>query len=173
MKYSAIALIGTTSAQQRILMELPSFTGESYGNYNVVQNMLDTSTTFFKADGAGEVTYAQCDDDTGAFTLDTDNTTNSPNPVTKGSKLSFELEGILGDSIHVDHLTIHVDWNGSSLYDEDHQVAADFDSVFQYGLDWDVPGYAPNGKYDVTIKGWEASSGDNKTNLCLSASFSF
>ena len=88
MKFTAAtALIGAASAQKRNMMELPVFSGESFANHNVVQSMLDSTTTLFAADGAGVVSYSQCDDDTGSFTLDTDSTTNAPDPITKGCQL--------------------------------------------------------------------------------------
>jgi len=159
MKFTAAcALVGAASAQQKNMMDLPVFTGESFANHNIVQSMLDATSTLIATDGAsGVVSYSQCDDDIGSFTLDTDSTTNTPNPIPKGCDLSFHLEGILSDKIHMDNMHIHVDWNGTPLYDEDHAVGADFEDVFTQDLGWKVPGFAPNGEYVVTIKGTDSS----------------
>ena len=72
---------------------------------------------------------------------------------------------------------MHVDWNGSPLYDEDHKDEKDFDSQYSYDLGWDVPSFAPNGKYNVTLTGTGAcddcpSDGDCKV-LCINAQFEF
>ena len=48
--------------------------------------MLDT-TTLMVIGGTGEVTYGQCDDDAGVFSLDTDQTKNTPTVITKGTNL--------------------------------------------------------------------------------------
>ena len=63
---------------------------------------------------------------------------------------------------------VHVDWNGAPLYDEDDKVGKTFDSDLSQDLGWDVPAFAPNGKYRVKITGLDT---DNKTNMCGTADF--
>lgn len=49
--------------------------------------------------GKGDVTYTQCDDDLGTFTLDDSATKNTPDPVTVPCpNLQFHLAGILSDT---------------------------------------------------------------------------
>ena len=121
----------------------------------------------------GAVTYLQCDDDAGAFTLDTKQTTNSPNPVVKGSKVSLMLRGIVSEGVDIDNIHVHVDWNGSTLYDEDIAMTNHYDSTFQYDVSWDVPSYAPSGAYAVTMKGHgKTDEVSDVTVMCVGANFS-
>ena len=46
---------------------------------------------FLGGPGKGEVTYSQCDDDAGVFTLDDSATTNSPEPVVVPCNETFHL----------------------------------------------------------------------------------
>merc|ERR1712127_472185 len=122
---------------------------QNYLSKDLVKNMI--TTLRIKAHGltdSGKVTYSECSDDTGSFQLDTSSTSNSPDPITKGTDLTFNLAGILSDDIHVDNVHVHVDWNGSTLYDEDHkQDEKDFSDNFNMQLLWNVP----DGKYAVQI----------------------
>ena len=116
----------------------------------------------------GSVTLSQCNDDTGAFVLDTSSTTITPNPIVKGSDLAFGLEGVVTSSIEVENVHVHVDWNGSPLYDEDHPGKTPFDSTFEYKLVWNVPSFAPAGHYDFKLV---ATDSDGKSNACVAAVF--
>ena len=92
MNYIRLALLfGTTRAQDMFLQPLE----EPETNVD---------------DGSGTVTFSQCDDDFGDFTLDKSHTKVIPNPVTKGERLNFIIEGILNDPIHVDDVIVHVMW---------------------------------------------------------------
>ena len=119
--------------------------------------------------GTGVVTYGQCSDDAGIFHLDKDNTSNTPNPVTKGSEVSLNLAGIVDDEMEITNVHIHVDWNGSTLYDEDHKQDNDYTSSYKYSLSWAVPSYAPSGKYAITVTGTGASSAGTGKEMCITA----
>ena len=169
MKYATVlALVSTAQADKRELMELPVFSGESFAQTNIIKSMLET-TTLIAVGGVGEVTYGQCDDDMGVFTLDTDSTSNTPSVITKGSDLAFHLAGIVSDPVTIENIHVHVDWNSTPLYDEDHKKELKFDSELTTDLGWNVPAFAPGGTYAVKITGIDA---DNKTNMCVTADFS-
>ena len=101
----------------------------------------------------GNVSFNQCDDDMGAFTFDADNTKVTPDPVKKGDTIKFHLAGIVSDPIEVTNVHVHVDWNGSSLWDEDHKQDNKYDSQYSYDLQWAVPSFAPSGQYDIHLTG--------------------
>lgn len=169
MKYATVlALVSTAQADKRELMELPVFSGESFAQTNIIKSMLE-STTLVAVGGVGEVTYGQCDDDMGVFTLDTDSTSNTPSVITKGSDLAFHLAGIVSDPVTIENIHVHVDWNSTPLYDEDHKNELKVDSELSTDLGWNVPAFAPGGTYAVKITGIDA---DNKTNMCVTADFS-
>ena len=118
----------------------------------------------------GDVTYAQCDDDMGMFTFDDASTYNDPNPVAKGSNLNLNLAGIFGDQGTLTNIHIHVDWNGTPLYDEDHNQSTDVADEFKTTIGWNVPSFAPSGDYDVTLTGTGDMSGEKGSKiLCINA----
>ena len=168
-KLTTALLVSSVAANDITMGQIPL---QNYLSKDLVKNMI--TTLRIKAHGltdSGKVTYSECSDDTGSFQLDTSSTSNSPDPITKGTDLTFNLAGILSDDIHVDNVHVHVDWNGSPLYDEDHPQSTDFSDNVDMNLAWNVPAYAPDGKYAVQIVGTNASS--NKSNLCVKADFTF
>ena len=127
-KLSVLAAIGCTSAHKIDLFNPANLA--NLGQHQLVKQMLDSTSLIAVTDVAdtGKVTFSQCDDDMGVFTIDTDATKATPDPVTKGASVTLDLEGIVSDSIEVKNVHIHVDWNGSTLYDEDHAQDNKYDS---------------------------------------------
>merc|ERR1711998_481868 len=115
--------------------------------------------------GLGDVTYSQCPDDLNEFTLDTDNTTNVPAPAVKGSNVALKLAGIVSAQMEVTNVHVHVDWNGATLYDEDHAQDNMYTSSYNYSLSWAIPSYAPSGAYDIHLTG----TGPQGKELCIEA----
>ena len=122
------------------------------------------------APGATPATLQQCPDDFNAFQVDLAATTINPNPLVKGQSVYFDIKGIVTEPITVKNIHIHVDWNSSPLYDEDHDVEKTYDADYDYTLDWAVPGFAPDGHYDVSFVGTDP---DGKVNVCIKAQFDF
>ena len=118
-----------------------------------------------------KVEWSQCDDDKGVFTLDTDNTSAIPDPLQKGKDVGLNLAGVLSDDIDLSNVHIHVDWNGTPLYDEDHKGDQHFSDSLTYNLKWSVPSYAPNGDYSVILTGVD-KDGSSK-DFCVNAKFTF
>ena len=148
-------------------LQIDLFNPANYSQHNLIKNLLESRNN--NVEGTGDVTYSQCNDDFGVFTLDRANTRNVPNPVAKGKNVSFNLAGIVSDAITVTNLHIHVDWNGATLYDEDHAQNNTYDSSYNYSLGWFVPSFAPSGHYAVTISATGSNEGDNGTVLCVNA----
>ena len=168
-KLATALLVSSVAANDITVGQIPL---QNYLSKDLVKNMI--STLRIKANGLGDSgkgTYSQCDDQTKSFQLDASSTSNTPDPITKGVDLKFTLAGILSDDIHVDNVHVHVDWNGSPLYDEDHPQKTDFSDNVDMNLAWNVPAYAPDGAYAVQIVGSNKSTG--KTNMCVHADFTF
>ena len=168
-KFAALAALGCVSANQNS-MTIDLFNPGNFANmgqHSLVKQMLDTTSLIQISDNdLGKVTYAQCDDDTGVFTFDADNTNNSPDPAVKGSDVTLNLAGIVSDTMEVKNVHIHVDWNGSSLYDEDNKQDNTYDSDYSYSLTWNIPAYAPSGAYHIILTG---KDGDDKSLMCITA----
>ena len=172
-KLATALLVSSVAGSDITIGQIPL---QNYLSKDLVKNMI--STLRIKANGLGEsgkVTYSQCDDDTASFLLDTASTFNSPDRITKGVDLNFNLAGILTSDIHVNNVHVHVDWNGSSLYsifptfDEDHKQSTAFSDNFDMTLGWSIPSYAPDGAYAVQIVGYDDNS--KKTNFCIKGDF--
>ena len=176
MKYTALAALGFVSASQPHKIDI--FNPVNFLTYKSGQTMVkqmlsqvSASTKISITDlKLGEVNFSQCDDDKGAFILDTDATNAKPDPITKGQDVSLDVHGIVSDTIQVKNVHIHVDWNGSTLYDEDNAQDNTYDSDLEYALTWNVPSYAPSGAYDVFVKAYD----DDKSSVlyCVEAQFS-
>ena len=51
------------------------------------------------------------------FKIDLDKTSNTPDPVTKGTEISFNLAGQLRDVVNVTSINVHVDYLTTVYYD--------------------------------------------------------
>ena len=174
MKFATLcALFACASAHQ-----IDPFNMKNFMKADLMPQLIkstgETATKLMKGEqtvqGGSKVVWAQCEDDKNVFTKD-DTTAAIPDPLNKGSDVQLNLVGTLSDSITLSNVHIHVDWNGVPLYDEDHKHTDTYEDVFQYKLTWNVPGYAPNGKYVATLTGIDAD-GSSK-DFCVSASFEF
>ena len=141
-------------------------------SHHFVKSMLTTAnqSLFSASNNIGDVTYQQCDDDVGQFTFDDSNTYNDPSPVNKGSDLNLNLAGVFGDSGTLSNIHIHVDWNGTPLYDEDHNQSTPIGDEFKTTIGWNVPSFAPSGDYDVFLYGYgDMSSQTGAKVFCINA----
>ena len=150
-------------------ISIPLFNAANFSKNGLVQKLMESKVANFK--GTGDVTYAQCADDAGVFTFDGDNTSNVPAPAVKGSDVTLNLAGIVSDAIEVTNVHIHVDWNGSTLYDEDHAQDNTYDSSYNYSLKWAIPSYAPSGAYALKVLGTGNSAAGAGSVYCISANF--
>ena len=168
---AALAALGTASAN----LTIDLFTAKNFAKMptdGLVKSFLQSGNQFLfsASNGLGDVTYEQCDDDVGQFTFDGDNTYNDPAPVVKGSDVSLNLAGIFGDQGTMTNIHIHVDWNGTPLYDEDHNQSTPIVDDFKTSISWNVPSFAPSGDYDVFLYGYGDLSGQSNAKImCINA----
>ena len=171
-KLTYTALLASSAMATHSEIRINAMAPENYLNKNLMSSLLKTPFLTQKND-VGVVTFTQCDDDAGAFTLDTKATTEQPNPVTKGQDVKLMLRGAVSENMEVNDLHVHVDWNGSTLYDEDITGVHDYTSSYSFDVSWNVPSYAPSGDYFVTLTGTGKTDElpDGKV-LCVNAKFS-
>ena len=55
--------------------------------------------------------------------------------------------------MELSNVHVKVDWNSSSLWDEDHLMEYKDSSAYRYTISWDIPSFAPSGHYDITLTG--------------------
>ena len=166
--YSALL---ASSASAHAEHKINPFAVENFMTKNLLPSLIKTATMETPND-VGVVTFSQCDDDAGAFTLDTKATTEQPNPVTKGQDVKLMLRGIVSEFMEVEDLHVHVDWNGSTLYDEDIQGVHDYTTSYSFDVSWNVPSYAPSGAYHVVLTGkGKTDEVSDATVMCVDAKF--
>ena len=76
----------------------------------------------------GTVVYKQCPDDLKVFKLDYDKTTNTPDPVTKGTDISFNLAGSLDKCLNLTSVNTHVDYLTTVYYDNTTQLSDSYNA---------------------------------------------
>ena len=167
MRFATVALVGVAAAHTIDI---------NWTHFAKVDNLvgkLIKSVTDKKVGDPGMPTFGTCDDDSGDFTLDAGQTQVTPAPpLVKNEDIQFQLVGGFANPHTVKNLHIHVDWNGSSLYDEDKADGTTYYGDYKFDqLKWSIPSYAPDGDYKVTMIGTEGD--DKKKVLCISAAFSF
>mmetsp|Transcript_10959 Transcript_10959/g.18327 ORF Transcript_10959/g.18327 Transcript_10959/m.18327 type:complete len:176 (-) Transcript_10959:151-678(-) len=166
----ALSAVGVSASQTDSLKINPLHPLNYLKSGSLLQKLVQNLS--LKVNDAGDVTYSQCDDDAGAFILDSSSTSNSPDPIVKDSDLSLNLVGIVSDTIEVTNFHVHVDWNDSTLYDEDHPQDNTYDSTYEYSVKWNVPSYAPSGHYKVALTGTgNSGSVQGGKVLCVQADF--
>ena len=124
MKFTALAALGCVSASShQVDMFNPlNFMTFQHGQGFVQQMISQVSNTKISISDLkdGEITFSQCDSQGDSFILDTDRTSADPNPIQKGTSVSLDLHGIVSDALDTKNVHVHVDWNGSTLYDQDY-----------------------------------------------------
>ena len=168
---ATLLALGSTSALNIDLFTVKNFMSMKPEGF--VKSMLSTANQSLFAvtpNKIGDVVYSQCDDDMGVFTFDDASTYNDPSPVVKGSDLNLNLAGIFSDQGTLSNIHIHVDWNGTPLYDEDHNQSTAIGDEFKTTIGWNVPSFAPSGDYDVTLIGTGDISGQTQAKImCIRA----
>ena len=117
----------------------------------------------------GTFTYRQCTDDLKLFKLDLDKTSNTPDPVSKGTEISFNLAGSLKEDVNVTKINIHVDYLTTVYSDNTTQVDKSFNasSALNFLEKWQLPSDAPPGDYTITFTYTGSSKGEPGSVLCV------
>merc|ERR1712166_318584 len=116
----------------------------------------------------GTVIYKQCIDDVKVFILNTDNTTNTPDPVTKGTDISFNLAGTLDDIVNVTQVNIHVDYLTTVYYDNTTNLSFNYNTTsVNIPQTWTLPSDAPPGTYDITFTFIGSAKGKAGKVICV------
>ena len=115
MKFAAAALLALgVAADDRINV----FNSSNKLYKNLMKSLVDDAVHKKASLGAtGVVTWKQCADQSGVFMFDKSSTNTVPNPVTKGKDVKLNLAGTVSSTMSVNNIHVHVNWNGSSLYD--------------------------------------------------------
>ena len=144
------------------------FNPSNFVKAGIVNQLLTAPTA---TNDIGVVTFSTCSDKEGKFTFDEASSSYNPNPMIKGKNVNFDLQGIVSSPMDVSKIHLHVNWNGTPLYDQDYKEGVHFDSSLDIKLSWYVPTYAPNGKYDLTLVGYDSDG--VTSDMCVGASFQF
>ena len=168
MKYTSALLLAIGAVKAKLDHKINIDFNNFFDSKNLVQSLIQSAQQV--TDSPGHVTFGQCDDEAKVFNLDLSSTNTTPNPITKGDNIVFNLIGVVNSQMTLKNVHIHVEWNSSPLYDEDNPGTNVYDSDVEYNLGWNVPSFAPNGHYDVTVTGTgSASSVSDGMVMCIKA----
>lgn len=101
-----------------------------------------------------KISYEQCKDDLGIFTLNAEKTVMTPSPPVKGAILEFKIVGAISEDIQIEKVITHVDWEDKPLYDEETTGDDSFSDNVEVTSRFKVPVHAPDGNYVNTFKGY-------------------
>lgn len=76
----------------------------------------------------GTVLYDVCKTDIKVFTFDKSNTSNTPDPITKGTEVTFNLAGKFNDIVNVTSVNVHVDLQSTPIYDNKTTVSNNYNA---------------------------------------------
>ena len=147
-------------------MQIDLFNPANFIKAGILENMITYVPT---SNDIGVGVFKQCADQENKFSMDDAATTQSPSPMIKGKNVNLDLEGIVSSPMDVSKMHLHVNWNGTPLYDQDLKVGQHYDSTLSYQMAWFVPSYAPAGKYDLTLVGYDLDG--KTTDLCIAVNF--
>ena len=63
------------------------------------------------------------------------------------------MAGIVSDPISVDHIHLHVNWNGDTIYDSDSKDGKTYDAQYSFDVETDIPRYTPDGQFNAILTG--------------------
>ena len=176
MKYATLlALTASASAK-----DLDVFNIKNFMTPDLIKPLMESTSKAAKdvmggktvgVEAGSKVAWSQCGDDKNVFTLDMSQTAAIPDPLVKGQDVKLHLVGALSDGIDLTKIHVNVKLNGFPLYNHDDTDAGKhYDDGIDYTYGWNVPSYAPPGKYSVTLTGVDT---DGKSNdFCVAAEFS-
>ena len=84
-------------------------------------NLVETLMNGFhlERDSVDKAEFSQCADDAGVFTLDGGNTVSVPDPIVKNQDVTLKFRGQISEHVDVEIFHVHIELNGSPLFDED------------------------------------------------------
>jgi hypothetical protein len=126
MKYTSALLLAVGAANAKHDHKINIDFNNFFESKNLVQSLIESAQQM--TDAPGHVTFEQCDDDAKIFNLDLSSTNTTPNPITKGDDITFNLIGVVNSQMTLKNVHIHVEWNSSPLYDEDNPGTKTYDS---------------------------------------------
>ena len=117
--------------------------------------------------------FSECPSEEG-LAVDFDNTYSDPRQPTKSNDITLDLAGTFVEDADVQGLHIKVSVGGVFLYENEYLRKKSYEAGEQYTdkITWYVPGFAPDGEYEIVITIHDNSS--TPVNFaCVSAKFVF
>ena len=166
-KAAATVLLASGLASAKV-QEIDVFNPMNFANVDVAKTLIQSVSNPVNA-GTGTVTWGTCPQDFENFNFDESSSTYTPNPITKGSDLVFNIAGFVTEKLDQSKVNIDVKWNGTKLYNHDFVEDLSFDSSYEYSLSFKVPSFAPSGQYDVVISSQGKSASGSGKAVCVTA----
>ena len=122
--------------------------------------------------------FSVCENDAGLLELE--NTSDPPAPV-KGQTVSIHMDGVSLDSFYITDVFVTCLWNEVGLLAEDYPTSNPQELLMMGDnwsdvIVWDVPGFAPDGHYHITVEvngKRELTDASKEHFACITADFDF
>ena len=103
---------------------------------NAVQSLIQSVQQPELGEFSGVLTFSQCADDTGVFTLSSTSSV-TPNPVVKSSTEKIVITGSVSSPVSLKNVHLHVVWNSSPVSDKDNAASESWAvGDVSYTLNW-------------------------------------
>ena len=136
MKFATFALLATASANE-------------YVDFAKALPKMIADGAFANNSGNGDISWTQCSDAIGKFTLTPSGCSVSPDPVAKGKTETFTIVGTTSAAIFMDHIDIEVIYAGKSISKKTQPVSYAFDYNVSFPVESVIPIFAPSGQYTI------------------------
>ena len=103
---------------------------------NAVQSLIQSVQQPELGEVSGSLTFSQCSDDTGVFTLSSSSSV-TPNPIQKSSNELIVINGSVSSAVSLRNVHLHVVWNSSPVSDKDNAASESWNAGdVSYSLNW-------------------------------------
>ena len=110
--YSLLFAAGAVASQTTHTLELDVF--DFIKSQNAVQSLIQSVQQPELGEVSGTLTFSQCSDDTGVFTLSSSSSV-TPNPVQKSTTETIVINGSVSAPVSLTNVHLHVVWNSSPV----------------------------------------------------------
>ena len=151
---SLLFAAGAVASKTTHTMEINVF--DFIKSENLVQSLMQSVQQPELGEVSGTLTFSQCADDTGVFTLSSSSSV-SPNPVQKSTTETIVINGSVSSPVSLSNVHLHVVWNSSPVSDKDNAASEQWSGDVSYTLNWSTPALLPKGHYEMTLTGDDGS----------------
>jgi hypothetical protein len=169
-----VAIIALTVSAHEVLPRASLCTWSDLLNYGAIKALLTEPSHNLK----DTPVVSDCSTATKTYEVDLTKTHTTPASAVKGSAIELDVEGLCDDNITFSKVHLDVYWGGSLFHAEDVDMSGQAcvaGKDYTFKTSFDIPSYAPSGKYDVkaSFNGVAAASSSSNDTVVDCTEFKF